>query len=185
LLVELPLPVEPELEPVLGDVVLGEVGDAVLGEVLDEEPLELPLMPEELLVPPLEDELEPDLSKWASHSEREIWPSLLVSTDEKLGEVLLDDVPPADDGEEDELPLVEDGEDEELPLVAEGDEDEPLVDLLESAAAAASDRAKSAAAVVMVTDLIIEDSFGGWESPLLPASRVPPPALRVSSRRAR
>jgi hypothetical protein len=166
LLVELPLPIEPEPEePVLGDVVLGDVvlGEVVLGEVL-EEPLELPLMPEELLVPPLE-ELEPDLLKWASHSEREIWPSLFVSTDEKLGveallelelgEVVLDDVPPADDGE-----------DEELLPVAEGDEEEPLVDLSESAAAAASDRAKSAAAVVTVTDLIIEDSLGVGEAPL-------------------
>jgi hypothetical protein len=140
LLVELPLPIEPELEPVLG---AGEVvlGDVVLGEVVDE-PLEEPLMPEPVLVPPLELELEP-LLKCASHSVREIWPSLFVSTDEKLGwlllpelvlgDVVLDELPPAD-GEAD------DGLD---------DEEE------ESAAAAASDRAKSAAAVVTVTVLIM------------------------------
>lgn len=64
-------------EPVLG---VGLVGDLVV-EPLDEplpiEPDELPLEPllplvlEGLLVLPLE-ELEPDLLKWASHSEREI-----------------------------------------------------------------------------------------------------------------
>ena len=59
----LPLPIEPD-EP-------------------DEElPLELGL-----LVLPLE--LESDLLKCLSHSAREIWPSLLVSTDEKLGCELL------------------------------------------------------------------------------------------------
>jgi hypothetical protein len=117
------------------------LGDVVLGEVVDE-PLEEPLMPEPVLVPPLELELEP-LLKCASHSVREIWPSLFVSTDEKLGwlllpelvlgDVVLDELPPAD-GEAD------DGLD---------DEEE------ESAAAAASDRAKSAAAVVTVTVLIM------------------------------
>jgi hypothetical protein len=96
--------------------------------------------------------------KYASHSVREIEPSLLVSTDEKLGvealpelelgEVVLDELPPA--APVDELPV------DELPVVADGVEDEPLVDLSESAAPAASDRAKSAAAVVTVTVLIIE-----------------------------
>jgi len=148
----LPLPIEPELEPIEPDEepVLGVV---VLGEVVDEP-----------LVPPLL-ELEPDLLKWASHSAREIWPSLLVSTDEKLGcdwlpelelgEVVLDDVPPLADGE-----------------AADGlDEDEE-----ESAAAAASERAKSAAAVVTVTVLIMEWSSMGWGSPHLLASAVPRPA---------
>ena len=121
----------------------------MLGEVELGDVEELPLVPE--LVPPLE-ELEPDLLKWASHSEREIWPSLLVSTDEKLGVVLLselelgevlDDEPPA-------APV-----DDELP-VAEGDEDDGLLDDdEESAATAARDTAKSAAAVVMVTRLSI------------------------------
>ena len=124
------------------------LGELELGDVEELEPEVLPLMPE--LVPPLE-ELEPDLLKWASHSEREIWPSLLVSTDEKLGVVLLselelgevlDDEPPA--APVDELP------------VAEGDEDDGLLDDdEESAATAARDTAKSAAAVVMVTRLSI------------------------------
>jgi len=77
----LPLPIEPELEPVLGVVVLGDV---VLGDVVDE-PLQEPLMPEELLVPPLELELEP-LLNCASHSAREIWPSPFLSSAEKSGE---------------------------------------------------------------------------------------------------
>ena len=103
----------------------------MLGEVELGDVEELPLVPE--LVPPLE-ELEPDLLKWASHSEREIWPSLLVSTAEKFGvDALLS----------------------ELPL-AEGEADDGLVDDdEESAATAARDTAKSAAAVVMVTRLSI------------------------------
>jgi hypothetical protein len=109
----LPLPIEPELEPVLG--VVGLAGLVVLGDV-----------------PPLELELEP-LLKCASHSAREIWPSLLVSTDEKLG---WEDAPPLADGEA--LDGLLDDEDEE------------------SAAAAARDRAKSAAAVVTVTVLIMD-----------------------------
>jgi hypothetical protein len=60
----------PLLEPELGAV-------GVLGAVV-----ELPL------VPPLAAPA-PDLSKWASHSERETWPSLLVSIAEKLGAELL------------------------------------------------------------------------------------------------
>ena len=146
--------VAPPVLPPVDPPVLGEVGDfgvVALPEELppiepDEEPdpVELLLEPEGLLVLPLL-ELEPDLLKWASHSAREIVPSLLASTDEKLGwdwlpelelgEVVLDDVPPLADGEAD------DGLD---------DEEE------ESAAAAASDRAKSAAAVVTVTVLIME-----------------------------
>lgn len=72
---ELPL-LEPEPMPLLLDPLLGGVlGDVVgLGEVLL-----LPLAPAPAPV------LEPDLLKCASHSAREIWPSLFVSTDEKLG----------------------------------------------------------------------------------------------------
>ena len=126
---ETPIPQEPEyLSPDLGvlvDVVL-------LGEVVE-------LLP---LVPPLAAP-EPDLLKCASHSEREIWPSLLVSTDEKLGaealelllppdmpplepllppEAALPDEPDAPDDmpeephEPDEPPLEADGVEEELPL---------------------------------------------------------------------
>jgi hypothetical protein len=76
---------------VLGEVVLGDV-------VL--EPDELPLMPEELLVPPLELEFEPDLLKYASHSERETWPSLFVSAAEKFGVERLLELPLEVDGEE-------------------------------------------------------------------------------------
>lgn len=172
----LPLPIEPELEPVLGVVVLGDV---VLGDVLDE-PLEEPLMPEPVLVPPLELELEP-LLKCASHSAREIWPSLLVSTDEKLGcelllpelelgEVVLDDEPPAapvddlllDDEPADELPV------DELPL-ADGEAEDGLDEEdEESAAAAARERAKSAAAVVTVTVLIIGVVLCGLRMPPIP-----------------
>lgn len=167
----LPLPIEPELEPVLGVVVLGDV---VLGDVLDE-PLEEPLMPEPVLVPPLELELEP-LLKCASHSAREIWPSLLVSTDEKLGcelllpelelgEVVLDDEPPAapvDDEPVDELPV------DELPLADGEDLDGLDEEDEESAAAAARDRAKSAAAVVTVTVLIIGVVLCGLRMPPIP-----------------
>lgn len=160
-MLELPLPIEPvELgEPVLGEV---ELGDVELGEVVDELPDELPPMPCELLVPPL---LEPDLLKCASHSEREIWPSLLVSTDAKLGVVALPEL--LELGELDEPPAALLGV--ELPdfteplaappvcpwLLAEvGDWALPDVEEL-SAATASPDRTKSAAAVVTVTVLII------------------------------
>lgn len=164
-MLELPLPIEPEElgEPVLGEV---ELGDVELGEVVDELPDELPLMPcEPLVVLPLLEE--PDLLKCASHSEREIVPSLLVSTDEKLGVVALPEL--LELGELDEPPaaLLELGV--ELPdfteplaappvcpwLEAEvGDWALPDVDEL-SAATASPDRTKSAAAVVTVTVLII------------------------------
>ena len=162
----LPLPIE----PLLGDLVVAPVEPPVEPDVLPLpiEPVELlPLEPDvpEELVPPLL-ELEPDLLKCASHSEREIWPSLFVSTDEKLGceallllepelgEVLLDEPPaaPVDDLPLDELPLA-DGEDDELPL-ADGEAELPDDDL-SSAATASVERAKSAAAVVTVTVLSI------------------------------
>ena len=122
------LPDEPEPDelPVLGEVVL-------LGEVVELLPLVPPLAAPEL-----------DLLKCASHSEREIWPSLLVSTDEKLGEEALelllppdrpplepllppeaalpdepeepDDMLPEEPEEPDEPPLEADGVEEELPL---------------------------------------------------------------------
>lgn len=81
---ELPL-LEPEPMPPLLDPLLGGVlGDVVgLGEVLL-----LPLAPAPAPV------LEPDLLKCASHSAREIWPSLFVSTDEKLGDEELELVAP-------------------------------------------------------------------------------------------
>ncbi|MEA3195430.1 MAG: hypothetical protein QOD26_3763 [Betaproteobacteria bacterium] len=130
-------PIEP---PVLGAGV--GLGDLVVELSVEPLPVELdelpvPVEPEELLVPPLE-ELEPDLLKWASHSEREIWPSLLLSMDEKLGC--------------EALPELELGELElEVPPLADG----LLLDEEESAATASVERAKSAAAVVTVTDLSI------------------------------
>ena len=154
LLVE--LPELPPIEPELGDLV-------VLDEPEPIEPVDEPEVPDELLpeVLPLVPEvlpLELDLLKCASHSERETWPSLLVSTDEKLGadelpvelelgELVLDDPPaaPVDDLPVDELPLAADGDE---------DEDEPLLDL-SPAATASVERAKSTAAEVTVTDLSI------------------------------
>ena len=118
---ELPEPVLPLLEPeplVLGEV--GELGDVVeLGDVLG-------------LLPPLAAP-EPDLLKCASHSARDTWPSLFVSTEEKLGakELLLEpDVPPLGplvlEPPEAALPGLEvsDEPDELLPEAA-GAEDEP------------------------------------------------------------
>jgi hypothetical protein len=99
----------PLLEPpVLGALGLGALvvvpDELLLGELLLEpellEPELPPLMPDEPELPPAAPvELEPDLDllKCASHSAREIWPSLLVSTDEKLGVEELLDEPPADD----------------------------------------------------------------------------------------
>jgi hypothetical protein len=147
LLVPVLLPVEPLVlpEPVaLGELLeeLGELDEDELPEPVAPED-ELPLMPEDEL--PLEDgeadePLEPlELElKCLSHSEREIEPSLLVSTDEKLGwlmpELALPPAAPVDDDE---------------PL-ADGEADEPL-EALSPAAMARDDRAKSAAAVVTVT----------------------------------
>ena len=97
----------------LGDEVLGDelLGELLLGELL-------------LDVPPLEELLLPDLLKYASHSEREIEPSLFLSTDENDG-VELDELlaPPealGEDDEEDEL-----GEDE-LGEAALGEDEELL-----------------------------------------------------------
>jgi hypothetical protein len=96
---------EPELElplPLLlgaGVLLLGD--GLLLGELL-------------LDVPPLE-ELLPDLLKCASHSCREIEPSLFVSTEENVGVELL--APPealGEDDEDEELGELALGEDEEL-----------------------------------------------------------------------
>ena len=107
---------EPELElpmpPLLGEVgLLGDgllLGELLLGELL-------------LDVPPLEElELLPDLLKYASHSCREIDPSLFLSTDENVGVELLELLAPpealGEDDEEDELGEAALGEDEELLL---------------------------------------------------------------------
>ena len=150
----------PELlpvEPLVLGAELGEAGEAPVELPVEEplepdEPLELPLMPDdEPLVPPLE--LVPDL-KWASHSWRETWPSPFLSTEVKLGCELLPELDELGEADEppaalDELPLFE------LSLEAAGEDDELLPCLAASAATARDDRAKSAAAVVMEMVLII------------------------------
>jgi hypothetical protein len=104
-------------------VLLGEAGEVLL----------LPL------VPPLAAPL-PDLLKWASHSAREIVPSLLVSTDEKVGGVVLA-LPDEPDMPEEPL---------ELPDAAGEDALSLLVLLEELCATAALDSANRAAAVAAV-----------------------------------
>jgi hypothetical protein len=143
----------PLLEPAplvpLGEVV--ELGDVV-----------------ELLLPPLAAP-EPDLLKCASHSERDTWPSLLVSTEVKLGldELLLEpDVPPLEplllEPPEAALPEdldVSDEPDELLPDAAGEDEDELPPDAAgedddeELCATATLDSANSAAAVAALRTL--------------------------------
>ena len=103
-----------EVGLLLGDELLGDglLGDGlVLGELLLGELL--------LDVPPLEElELLPDLLKCASHSCREIDPSLFLSTEENVGVELLELLaPPEALGEDDEEDVLGDaalGEDEEL-----------------------------------------------------------------------
>lgn len=154
---ELPEPMLPLLEP--APLVLGE--GVELGDVLELlPPLAAPLLP---LAPEL------DLLKCASHSARDTWPSLFLSTDEKLGveELLLEpDVPLAEplvleppeaalpddlevSEEPDELPDAagEDEDDEPLPDAAGEDEDEELC------ATATLDSANSAAAVAALRTL--------------------------------
>ena len=119
------------------------------------------------LLPPLAAP-EPDLLKCASHSARETWPSLLVSTEEKSGlddELLEPDIPPVEplvleppeaalpddlevSDEPDELLPEAAGEDDELlPDAAGADEDEELC------ATATLDSANSAAAVAALRTL--------------------------------
>lgn len=152
---ELPL-LEPEPMPPLLDPLLGGVlGDVVgLGEVLL-----LPLAPAPAPV------LEPDLLKCASHSAREIWPSLFVSTDEKLGAEELELVAPPDSPPlepdaalppEDDAP--EEGVLELEPEAAGADDDDdlsaPLVVLDEElCASVAPDSANNAAAVAALRTL--------------------------------
>jgi hypothetical protein len=123
--VELPVPVEPLLLPVLGELELGEV-------VLLEPPIEPLLLPPAALPVELPVELLPDapledLLKWASHSARETGPSLFLSTSEKLGCELDElELPPLAEGEDDED---EDGElEDEEGVLDEDEEDGLLVD---------------------------------------------------------
>ncbi|HET7297651.1 MAG TPA: hypothetical protein VFI89_02960 [Burkholderiales bacterium] len=133
LVVEVPDPEEPDPVAPLEAPLLGDV----LGEVV--------LLPE-----PVAPELEPDLLKCASHSEREIWPSLLVSTDENVGAAMLELVLPDDIPDE-----PEDIPDEPLEPDAEG---VVLLPEDELCAIATLDRARSAAAVALVTSFNIDQS---------------------------
>lgn len=152
-----PEPMLPLLEPPL-DPVLGELDG--LGEELELEPP---------LVPPLAAP-EPDLLKCASHSEREMFPSLFVSTDEKLGaelELLEPDRPPPEPPEaalppDVALPPEDDVPDEPLDMPEEPPELEPeaagaddlsLDELEELCARAAPERASMAAAVAALRSL--------------------------------
>ena len=110
-----------------------------------------PLLGEVVLLPePVAPELEPDLLKCASHSEREIWPSLLASTDENVGAAVLELVLPDDIPDE-----PEDIPDEPLEPDAEG---VVLLPEVELCAIATLDRARSAAAVALVTSFNIDQS---------------------------
>jgi hypothetical protein len=129
LVVELPDPVAPPEAPLPG--VLGVV--VLLPEPVAPELELLPLAPE------------PDLLKWASHSEREICPSLLVSTDEKVGADMLE-LAPLDDIPDEPLELEPDAEGDDLSLLLED----------ELCAIATPDRARSAAAAALVTSFTID-----------------------------
>ena len=178
---ELPEPMPPlEPEPlVLGEGL--ELGDGV--------ELVPPLAAPEPLAP------EPDLLKCASHSARDTWPSLLVSTEEKLGaeELLLEpDVPlePLEPLEPPEaaLPPVDDEPDEPLALPEvpelllpdaagedddeDGDADLSLLEDEELCATATLDSANSAAAVAALRTL----SFNIDEPPEMVGEK---PALRT------
>jgi hypothetical protein len=132
--------------------------------------LPLPLLPLELpepmlplapllgevvaLPPPLL--LELDLLKCASHSEREIWPSLFESTDEKLGVAVLALAALPPEALDDALGRLDEPV-EELPapaLLGEEvlDEPEAAGEDDELCAAATPDSANSAAAVAMLTN---------------------------------
>jgi hypothetical protein len=133
--VSLELPLEP---------LLGEVLAPLLGEVVTLPPLlVLPLAPLEL-----------DLLKYASHSEREIWPSLFVSTDEKLGVAVLALAALPPEALDDALGRLDEPL-EELSEAAGEDEERSLLVLLpddELCAVATPDSANSAAAVAMLTN---------------------------------
>jgi hypothetical protein len=130
--------------PVLGAEVLDELllGELLLGRVLELEPLLLlPLMlPDDDVPPAAPLAPEPDLLKWASHSAREMFPSLFVSRAEKLGAEELDEAL-ADGALEEPL--------EALPDAAGVDVD-GLLDEDEDWAPASDDSAKSTAAAVML-----------------------------------
>ena len=140
----------PPVLGVLGDDVLG---DFVLDELLAGELLELEPV---LLLPPAA----PDLLKWASHSAREICPSLFVSTDVKLGVEALDELLPEAAGEDDEEPdepVAPDAPVELLPDT-DGDDEEGLLGEEEDCATASDDSANITAAAVMLRVLGMDET---------------------------
>lgn len=172
--------------------------------VLLPEPV-LPALPAE--EPPLE--LEPDLLKYASHSVFDTWPSLFVSTAEKLGAEALEpepdmplpeeELPVSDEDEPDapELELGELDEDEpgeleepEDPVVALGEDEldpltpvEPL--LLPLLCAHAVVATKAAATAALISFNVIEASFEGMKNCDGPsANAVPGRAVRTKGRAA-
>jgi hypothetical protein len=156
--VELPDPDEPDDPDELGLVAPLEAPLlGVLGEVVELLPEPVVLEPVAPLAP------DPDLLKWASHSDRDIWPSLFVSTDENVGAMLepapLDDVPAeplappaAEPLEPDDIP------DEPLEPLEPDAEGVLLLPEDELCAMATPDRAKRAAAVALVTSFNIDHS---------------------------
>lgn len=142
-----PLLPEPELDPPMG--LLGDV--VLLLLPLPDAPLLLPLEP----VAPLEAAPELDLLKCASHSWRDTWPSLFVSTDEKLGVDALE--APLDELGEEELEAPPEALPEDLLSVALGLELEPDAPLEPEApvlcASATLASANRAAAVAVPTTL--------------------------------
>jgi hypothetical protein len=140
----------PPLELLLGllELLLGALG--LVGLLVLLGLLELLPAPEEL--PPVAPLLEPDLLKYASHSERDTWPSLFLSTLVKLGAELdaplalepldMPELPPLEAPEEllgeelleelgdelDELPPLEAPEEPLLPVALGEDDDLSLLD---------------------------------------------------------
>jgi hypothetical protein len=100
--------------------------------------------PDEPVAPLAPEELEPGL-KCASHSEREMEPSLFLSTDENVGAAVLELAPP-DDMPDEPLELEPEADGEDLPLLPYG-----------VCAMAAPDSAKRAAAVALVTSFNINN----------------------------
>lgn len=145
---------EPELDGVLG-VLLEGLLDGVLLEP-DEDP-DMPEEPDELPeVPPLAPLDDPDLLKYASHSVRDTWPSLFLSTLENVGAEAL--APEAAEllGELDELELGELDEPELEPEAAGEDDDDdlsadaPLEDEPAAIALAANNAAMTATLVLSI-----------------------------------
>ncbi|HEY9531510.1 MAG TPA: hypothetical protein VIQ55_08970, partial [Burkholderiales bacterium] len=119
--------------------------------------------------PPVAPLLELDLLKYASHSERDTWPSLFLSTLVKLGAELdaplelepldMPELPPLEAPEEPLLPVAL-GEDDDLSLLDAPVDEEPELCAMDTLASA-----NSAAAVAVVINFNFIGSFllnGKW-----------------------